>query len=385
MAYSPSIRNALKRDTLIDILRLIRSENVGPVTFLTLIRQFGSAKAALDAIPSLAAQGGKRKPIACYSKENAEGEIAALTKAGGRFVSIADDDYPTLLTTIYDPPPLISILGHASVWKDKPALAIVGARNASATGCQFARKLASDAGAKKLLVVSGLARGIDTAAHAGSLATGTVAVMASGIGQIYPPENKPLHDSIAQTGCVITEQPFNMAPHSRSFPGRNRIIAGLSQGTVIVEAAMKSGSLITAKFALDQNRDVFAVPGSPLDPRCKGTNHLLRQGAHICESIEDIMENLREPFVLHAGEEDAANYSHNKLIPNDGERSEARRLITSKLGYAPVAIDELLAQCQMTPNLLSLILLELELAGKLQRHPGHKVALTAGDAISEAG
>jgi DNA processing protein len=278
------------------------------------------------------------------------------------------------------------VLGNPSLWKNKQLLAIVGARNASANGCQFARKLAQDAGAKNMTVVSGLARGIDTAAHVGSITTGTVAVMASGIGQIYPPENKALHDEIAAKGCIISEQPFNALPHSRAFPGRNRIIAGMSHATVIVEAALKSGSLITAKYALDQNRDVFAVPGSPLDPRCKGTNHLLKQGAHLCEGIEDVLENLHTQLPLHLAEDASSAYAHNEQTMHDtGDLTQARKLVASKLSYSPVQVDELLAQCMVPPNILSFILLELELAGRLQRHPGHKVSLVAGSDMMEAG
>lgn len=378
MMSSQAINAALSQDALLDKLRLIRSENVGPVTYLTLIRQFGSAKAALEAIPSLAAGGGKRKPTTCFSKKEAEEEIEKAQAAGARFVCMGDAEYPTLLASIYDAPPVLTVLGHPHLWQRKRSLAIVGARNASAAGCQFARKLAQDAGQRDFIIASGLARGIDTAAHTGSLQTGTIAVMASGIGQVYPPENKALHDSIAQQGCIITEQPFNAQPHSRAFPGRNRIIAGLSVATIIVEAALKSGSLITARFALDQGRDVFAVPGSPLDPRCKGTNQLIKQGANLCESIEDVISNLSPHPRLNLSEAIAHNYQAAPQQPvSDSERAEARKIITQKLSFTPVQIDELLNQCQLPHHLLSLILLELELAGRLQRHPGHKVSLKA--------
>lgn len=383
MTFTPSIASSLRQSTLIDILRLIRSENVGPVTFFALIRQFGTAASALAAIPELSLQGGKRKPAATYSAADAEKEMHAATKAGAKWLSIAEAEYPPLLSTIYDPPPLLMALGSPSVWQQKRSIAVVGARNASATGCQFARKLAQDAGAQGFIVTSGLARGVDTAAHHGALASGTVAVMASGIGQIYPPENKILHDAIAQQGCIITEQPFNALPHSRAFPGRNRIISGMSLGTVIVEAALKSGSLITARYALDQGREVFAVPGSPLDPRCKGTNQLLRQGAHICESVEDIVHNLPS-HTPHVSEASPSGFISAPSAPaNDAQRAEARQLILSKLGYTPVLVDELLTQCTIGHDLLSLILLELELAGRLQRHPGHKVALTFLHATNE--
>lgn len=376
MSRSSYLRRTLQHDSMLDILRLSRSENVGPVTFLKLLQQFGSAAAALEAIPDLAHYGGRKKPLRPCPPMQAQQELSEVIKAGARMIHIGEEDYPTLLAEINDPPPVITLLGHPHLWRAKRSIAIVGARNASALACQFTRKLAQEAGNKGLLVVSGLARGIDTAAHTGSLATGTIAVMGSGIGQIYPPENTTLHDAIAQQGCVITEQPFNAQPHARAFPGRNRIIAGMTLGTVVVEAALKSGSLITARFAAEQGRDVFAVPGSPLDPRCKGTNHLLKQGAFLCESVEDILENLSSQPRLQLGETENKNFEHRPPTPPDnGERNEARQRVMNRLGFSPVSTDELLHQCEITPNMLALVLLELELAGRLQRHAGSKVAL----------
>ncbi len=371
------MRKFLQKESLVDVLRLIRSDNVGPITFFNLVHQFGTAKTALDAIPDLAARGGRRKPMLCYTIRDAEQEIEQVEKLGARMLRFGDEEYPELLLSIYDPPPLLTMLGSAHIWKSGRMLAIVGSRNASANGYQFTKKLAADAGARGLTVVSGMARGIDTAAHSGSLASGTVAVMASGIDQIYPPENKSLYAEIARQGAVVTEQPFGMAPHSRSFPGRNRIISGMSLGTVVVEASFKSGSLITARFALEQDRDVFAVPGSPLDPRCKGTNNLIRQGATVCESIDDVMQVLGRERQLTFREQFSPDYATaaERKQPNENELAEARRLVLNKLGYNPVVVDELLVQCQLSSNLLSLILLELELAGRLQRHSGHKVSL----------
>lgn len=372
------MRKFLQKESLVDVLRLIRSDNVGPITFFNLVRQFGAAKDALEAIPDLAARGGRRKPVLCYTAQDAEREIAQVEKLGARMLRFGDEEYPELLTAIYDPPPVITVLGSPHIWKSRRTLAIVGARNASANGYQFARKLANDAGARSVTVVSGLARGIDTAAHTGSLASGTVAVMASGIDYVYPNENIALYDAIAKQGAIITEQPVGLAPHARSFPGRNRIISGMSLGTVVVEASLKSGSLITARFALEQDRDVFAVPGSPLDPRCKGTNSLIKQGAAVCESIEDIMPLLVREQRFSFREQAGSEFDSAAAVKSDaGELSEARLLVQAKLSYSAVSIDELLVQCQLTPNMLSLILLELELAGRLNRLPGHKVALKA--------
>lgn len=366
--------------TLLDVLRLSRSENVGPVTFCALIKRFGNARAALQAIPELSIAGGRKKPITLATQSEAEIEILAVEKVGGKMLVLGTPEYPPMLAQIYDPPPIITVLGNIIMLQKKQMIAIVGARNASANGCQFARKLAQDAGAKGFTVASGLARGIDTAAHVGSLASGTVAVMACGIGQIYPPENKALHDEIAARGCVISEQVFNALPHSRAFPGRNRIISGLSQGTVIVEAALKSGSLITAKYALEQNREVFAVPGSPMDPRCKGTNQLLKEGAHLCEGIEDVIDNLGRNTQLQLREAGGNDFAHLQNTSAKMVDDATRKAITSKLGFSPVQVDELLLQCGISLDIVSLVLLELELAGRLQRHPGHKVSLVANDA-----
>ena len=379
------MKKFLAHESTVDVLRLIRSENVGPVTFFNLVRQFGTAKSAIEAIPMLAQRGGKRAPVLCYTAKDAQEEINNAEKLGARIIPYGSEDYPELLTSIYDPPPVLTVLGFPHIWQKKTALSIVGSRNASANGYQFTKKLANDAGARNLTVISGLARGIDTAAHTGSLATGTVAVMASGIDQIYPPENKPLYQEIAKQGAIITEQPFGASPHPRSFPARNRIISGMSLGTVIVEASLKSGSLITAKFALEQDREVFAVPGSPLDPRCKGTNSLIKQGATLCESIEDVMavlskmqqSQIREHIIGMKEQESRLFTSQRPTQIDEGELTEARKIVSAKLGYNAVLIDELLIQCSITPNLLSLILLELELAGKLQRYAGHKVAIKA--------
>ncbi|MEI7670290.1 MAG: DNA-processing protein DprA [Pseudomonadota bacterium] len=373
------MRKFIANESTTDILRLIRSENVGPVTFFNLVHQFGSAKKALEKIPELAARGGKRTPILCYTKKDAENEIEKVEKIGGKMLRYGDAEYPELLLSIYDPPPILTILGSAHIWKNNRNLAIVGSRNASANGFQFAKKLANDAGERGLTVVSGLARGIDTAAHTGSLASGTVAVIASGIDIIYPPENKALCELIRKQGVVVTEQQFGASPHPRSFPARNRIISGISLGTVVVEASLKSGSLITSRFALEQGREVFAVPGSPLDPRCKGTNSLIKQGAGLCESIEDIMHSIGREQSFNFREKATSSYIQvaEPAKMSESELNEARKIVLAKLSFTPVLIDEILIQCDVNSGTLSLVLLELELAGRLQRLTGHKVVLRA--------
>jgi len=272
-------------------LRLARTQNVGPVTFAALLRRFGSASAALSEVPRLAQRGGG-KDMRIPSEADARQELESLHKIGGRIIASCEPDFPRGLAAVDPPPPIISVLGHAAILA-REMVAIVGARNASALGRKFANKLAIDLSAAKLVVVSGLARGIDTAAHEGSLEGGTCAVVAGGIDVVYPPENQSLYDRIRNEGAIVSEMPLGQPPQARHFPRRNRIISGLARGVVIVEAAEGSGSLITANYALEQNREVFAVPGSPLDPRAKGTNRLIREGAMLTESADDVLNNLR--------------------------------------------------------------------------------------------
>ena len=261
-----------------DRLRLYRSENVGPITFRRLLAHFGSAGAAITALPALSRRGGRGKPIKVCPADAAEAEIAALKEAGGRYLIWGDAEYPAALANIEDAPPVLGLIGHAHLL-ERRAVAIVGARNASANGRRFARTIAAELGEAGFAIASGLARGIDAAAHEGALEAGTVAVVAGGVNVVYPKENGALHEAIAERGAILAEQPPGTRPQGRHFPYRNRIISGLARGTLVVEAAMRSGSLITARYALEQGREVFAVPGSPLDPRCRGTNDLIRQGA----------------------------------------------------------------------------------------------------------
>lgn len=286
-------------------------------------------------------------------------------------------DYPALLLNIPDPPPIITVRGDIKIWQNKTIIAMVGARNASAGGCQLAQKFAKELGDNGIIIVSGLARGIDTFAHKGSLKTGAVAVIAGGIDNIYPPENAPLYQQIFEQGAVISEQPFGGLPYAGSFPGRNRIIAGMSVGTVVVEAAPKSGSLITARFALENNREVFAVPGSPLDPRSKGCNHLIKQGAIMVESAADIIEGIAHTRRLSLFETPAAKFTNIPSIDtvNENELVELRKKILDKLSSYAVSIDELIEQCNSSAPAMQIILLELELAGRVKRSVGNKVYL----------
>ncbi len=369
----PPLR-ALPRAEKIDWLRLIRSENIGPITFHDLLRRFGSAAAALEALPELARRGGRRLAIKVCAQARAEREIEALEAIGARLVALGEADYPPLLAHIEDAPPLISVLGHDHSLR-RDAVAVVGARNASLNGQRFSRQLAANLGAGGLVVVSGMARGIDAAAHAGALDAGTVAVMAGGIDVVYPRENQDLYEEIKARGAIISESEPGTVPQARHFPRRNRIISGLARGVVIVEAGLRSGSLITARLALEQGREVFAVPGSPLDPRARGANHLLRQGAALTESADDVFTVLNEaPGGPRLKAEPLDFKAPSPTAPSPDALDAARATIEENLGPAPLAVDELIRNSQFSPAVVSMVLLEMELAGRLERHPGNQVS-----------
>lgn len=358
----------------LDWLRLIRCENVGPVTFFRLLERFGSAARALEALPGLARAGGRARPITLCSKARAEDEMARAERLGARVLCWGEPDFPAPLAATDGGPPLLFVRGHAGLFA-RPCIGVVGARNASAGARQFARKLAMDLGAAGVVVASGLARGLDTAAHEGSLETGTVAVLAGGVDVIYPPENAALYDRIAEAGAVVSEMPPGTEPQARHFPRRNRIISGLALGVVVVEATARSGSLITARYAAEQGREVFAVPGSPLDARSGGPNQLLREGAVLTESARDVLnvldDLLRRPF----REPESREFDGPLPAPPDeSELARARATVAEALGSMPVTVDEIIRQCQLSPSVVSMILLELELAGRLERHPGHRVS-----------
>jgi len=358
----------------LDCLRLIRSENVGPTTYRHLVRHFGSAGAALAALPDLARRGGRAK-IAICPVEEAERELEAVAAAGARLVAPGEPGYPPRIAELADAPPLLTVRGDSALF-GRPMVAVVGARNASASGQRFARQLAADLGAAGLAVVSGLARGVDAAAHQGALASGTLAVVAGGLDVVYPPENRALHEAIAERGGLLAELPVGTVPQARHFPRRNRLISGAALGVVVIEAAERSGSLITARMAAEQGREVFAVPGSPLDPRCKGTNGLIRQGALLTEGAADVLEALRPLLGAGLGEAQPPPAPTPAPQPEDGFDDEAsRRLVLERLGPTPVDADELLRQCELTAGALATILLELELAGRLDRHPGNRVSM----------
>ncbi len=366
-------RRPLNDSERLDWLRLTRTENVGAITFRHLMQRYGTAAKALEALPELAARGGKRA-FKLPAPQAIEDEIAGMQKIGARLITSCEPDYPAALAAIEDAPPILSALGQVSLLH-KRAIGIVGARNASLNGRKMAENLARDLGAQGIVISSGLARGIDTAAHNGSLSTGTVAVLAGGVDRVYPEENRALYERMAGQGCIIADMPLGTEPRAQLFPRRNRLISGLSLGVVVVEAARKSGSLITARLALEQGREVFAVPGSPLDPRCGGTNDLIRQGAVLTESAGDILSHIHALPARMA--EPPADPLESYTGPlNEDELTLAREKILENLGPSPIFIDELIRECQLSPPLALTVLLELELAGRIERQPGHKVALT---------
>ena len=366
-APSKPVSDAERRDRL----RLIRTDNVGPVTYFQLLNHYGSASAALQALPDLARRGGRARPPRIPSIADADAEIAAAAKRGARLITAGEPAYPAILAAVSDAPPVLYVLGRGELLLQR-AVAVVGARNASGNGIRFARQLAGELGSAGLVVVSGLARGIDTAAHQGALATGTIAVMAGGVDVVYPPENDRLHAEIAERGSVVSEMPPGLEPQARHFPRRNRIVSGLALGVVVVEASPKSGSLITARLAGEQGREVFAVPGSPLDPRARGTNGLIRQGATLTEGAADVIQVLGG--MLTPPSETPPESIPSAVLQDEASLLTARQLVIEKLGPAPVPVDEIIRQCQLPPALVFTILLELELAGRLTRHAGNQVS-----------
>jgi len=365
---------AANNDTL-DWLRLIRSEKVGPITFYKLLERFGTARAALDALPDLAQRGGAKSAFKACPKGQAERELTALQDMGGTMITRAEDAYPPLLAHVEDAPPVLSVLGHVHLL-NKRCVAVVGARNASLNGRNFARRISADLGAAGMLVASGMARGLDAAAHEGALGSGTVAVLGGGVDVCYPRENATLYEELKSQGAILSEVDLGTQPQARHFPRRNRIISGMARGTIVVEASMKSGSLITARMALEQNRDVFAVPGAPSDPRAQGCNKLIKQGAHLIQNAEDVLDVLNSALDTSFQARKPLDFGQQSLpFPDENELTKARRHIQELLSPSPVTVDELVRNCQFSPSTVSLVLLEMELAGRLERHPGNRVSL----------
>ncbi len=364
----------LTPDQRVDWLRLIRTDNVGPSTFRQLINRTGSAAAAIEALPTLARRAGAAARVP--SRAAAEDEIAGIERLGGRLIASTEPGYPPLLNHIAAAPPLLTIAGGSRLDLLR-TVGIVGARNASAAGQRMTRLLATDLGEAGHVVVSGLARGIDTAAHRASLTHGTIAVLAGGLDRIYPDENRPLAQEILDNGgALLTEMPLGWEPRAQDFPRRNRLISGISLGIVVVEAAKRSGSLITARLALEQNREVFAVPGSPLDQRSEGANHLIQQGAKLVTRAADILESIADADpgrwrLLEGDWEPQIGVEPIGELPTEDART---RLLTS-LSVTPTPIDDLIAGTGITAGAMQVLLLELDLAGRLEWSGGQLVAL----------
>jgi DNA processing protein len=354
----------------IDRLRLIRSDHVGPRTFRSLIHHFGSARMALERLPELARRGGASRTGRICGVDEASYEIAACARIGVSLIAPDEAGYPPRLATLDDAPPLLGVRGVTETLM-RPMIAIVGSRNASGAGLKFAAMLAHDLSEAGFVIASGLARGIDQAAHRNSLDGGTVAMLAGGHDRIYPPEHEDLLAAILKTGGAISEMPLRHAPRARDFPRRNRLISGAALGVVVIEAAQRSGSLITARIAAEQGREVFAVPGSPLDPRAAGTNDLIKQGATLITEAADVVNAvapiMERPIHLRERDEDAP-------LDFEPDSSERTRII-GLLGPTPISLDDLIRMTDAPAATVRVILLELELAGRLERHGGGMVSL----------
>lgn len=362
----------MSKKDLVDIIRLIRTKRVGAITFIKLIKEFGNASSAIDAIPTLS-----EDKIKVSSKSDAEKEIDLALSNNIEIIDYTSSLYPPLLKQIEDYPPLLFVKGYSKLLK-KSSIAVIGSRNASLLGQQNAFSFAKELGEHGFLVASGMAKGIDTSAHEASLNKGTLAVLGCGVDVVYPKENKKLYDKIVDLGVVISEFPIGTKPIDHNFPKRNRIISGISRGVLVVEASKNSGSIITARLALEQGREVFAIPGNPTDSRAKGANLLIKDGAILCENVEDIISVIKkQPLIVNENTID--NFKTPPLNIkniNKQEIQEAKNYLLQILSSSPISIDNILQQNKFGYNQLSIAILELELSGKLERHQNNRISLT---------
>lgn len=371
-------KTAFSIEEKLDWLRLSRTNNVGPITFYKLLEIYGTATKALEALPELSKKGGRKKPLIAPDISKITREYEALQKLGGDIICAGEPAYPLALAATDDAPPVLSYIGDITLTR-APCLAMVGARNASLNGKKFARKIAKELGQSGQIIVSGLARGIDTNAHEGALETGTIAVVAGGIDVIYPRENTDLYEQIKQRGLVIAESPLGMEPIARHFPKRNRIVSGLSTGVVVIEATIKSGSLITARMAGEQGRDVYAVPGYPLDPRAQGPNKLIQDGAVLITRTQDILNAINTygggKALRDYAVQETPSFSIVENIDDEKTAEDINSILMENLSQMPVGVDELSRTCHISIPSMQMALLEMELAGRLQRLPGNRVVL----------
>ncbi|RUO99333.1 DNA-processing protein DprA [Hyphomicrobium sp.] len=365
-------------------LRLIRSENVGPVTFRDLVSYYGGAAKALEILPTLSARGGSGRPIRICRQSDAERELETARRLGAVPLFAVERQYPAVLADIDAPPPMIYVKGNQELLR-RPAVAIVGSRQCSAAGVQLTKLFATQLAEAGFVIVSGLARGIDRAAHEASFAGGTVAVVAGGIDWVYPPEHAELQARIGAEGCLVSERPPGLQPRDKDFPRRNRIIAGLVYGVVVIEAAARSGTLVTARYANELGREVFGVPGHPLDPRAEGTNRLIKQGATMVTETQDILDILRPILGMDERRLDFAAAPSPASLPHPeasiqspaGEFApeDVQRAVLTALGPAPVAVDAITRQTGLNAKAVQIALLELDLAGRIERQGQSLVAL----------
>ena len=353
-------------------LRLVRSENVGPVTFRELLKHYGSAAAALAAVPELSRRGGYRRSIRLCPVEEAEAELQRARSNGAQPLFVGEADYPRPLAALEAPPPMLYVKGDIGLLQ-RPTIAIVGARQCSAAGAKLARQFASEIGRAGYVIASGLARGIDAMAHQAAIDTGTIAVLAGGLDNTYPPEHDELQRLIGERGCLVSEMPFGFAPRGQDFPRRNRIVSGLSLGVLIVEAARHSGSLVTARLAAEQGREVFAIPGHPLDPRAEGTNKLLKSGATLVTEPEDVLSALT-PLTRAPARQLREEPDQPIEVPLPVSERDRDRIVAA-LGPAPVDIDSLVRGTGLSIRSVQIALMELSLAGRIERHGGGMVSL----------
>ncbi|MEM8876725.1 MAG: DNA-processing protein DprA [Pseudomonadota bacterium] len=375
MSGAPATRPHLDSTQRSDWLRLMRSENVGPVTFRLLLNRYGSAQSALDALPELSARGGLPRRVTVATREEADRELEAVAKLGARMVAPGETGYPPLLAQTDASPPLLAVMGDYDA-AHHPCIGIVGSRNASAAGLKIARMFASELAEAGCTVVSGLARGIDAAAHEASLDRGTIAVLAGGLANIYPQQNRPLAANIIGAGLLISEMPVSHGPRAQDFPRRNRIISGCCHAIIVVEAAKRSGSLITARLAAEQNRDVFAVPGSILDPRADGTNALIRKGATLVTAASQVIEAI-EPQLDRWERQPGQQLTLDEVaiaMPEAPEDPELGTRIIRLLSAAPIDFDTLCREARAPAGQTAGAILELELAGRIMRHPGNRLS-----------
>ena len=356
----------------INWLRLSRTKNIGPKTFFKLLKIFDSLELALENLSDFSRQGGAKKPLTAFNKNLAEKEIKESEKIGAKIIYFCNESYPKLLREIYDPPPILTCRGNVKLLNQN-ILSVVGPRNASFNGKKFAQKIAFDLGKYNIIIGSGMARGIDKYAHEGALEKGTIAVLAGGINNIYPPENKELYEKILKNGLIISENPIHSLPKSINFPKRNRIISGIALGLIVVEAGLRSGTLITARYAAEQNREILAVPGSPFDPRCHGANRLIKEGAKLIENAEDVMGEIsdlinKDQKLEFLDSEDKDFNGFKPKIPSENELNSARKEILQNLSHSPIAFEDLLSLSQIPTNIANIILIQLELADIIENN-----------------